>query len=55
MAMHHKEQPNKFLNGLQNVSKGIGTIKGLYDMGRGLYSAYRVAAPIIQSAAMALL
>ena len=55
MAMRKYEQPNKFITGLQNVSKGIGTIKGLYDIGKGLYSAYRVVAPFVQTAAMALI
>ena len=53
--MQHKERQNQFMNGLQNVSKGIGTIKGLYDMGKMLYGTYRAVAPFIQTAATMLI
>ena len=55
MGMHHKEQPNKFLTGLQHVSKGIGTVKGLYDMGKMPYGTYRAVASFIQTAATMLI
>ena len=36
---------------VRNVAETIGTIKGIYDAGKMIYSGIQTAAPVIQSIA----
>ena len=50
----HKHQRPSLLSSIgQKVKTGLeiaGTVKGIYDLGKSIYSAYRVAAPLITAA-----
>ena len=47
-----------FLSGLgnkvKNVAEFAGAVKGLYDVGRGVYSAVQTIAPMVATAALAI-
>ena len=54
MALHRQITPTKSMltNGLQNVTKTIGTLKGLYDIGKIVYSGYQTIRPLISAATL---
>ena len=47
----HSKQKYSWINNIGNkvksVAEFVGTAKGLYDIGRGIYSGFQVAAPIV--------
>ena len=40
-----------FANKVKNVAETVGTIKGLYDTGKIIYSGIRTVAPIVRAVA----
>ena len=43
----HKHSKSNLFTKVQDVASAVGTIKGIYDAGRTLYSVGRAVAPVI--------
>ena len=43
----HKHSKSNLFTKVEDVARGIGTVKGIYDAGRVLYNVGRAAAPVI--------
>ena len=51
---NNKVPKESFFSKVQNIAETIGTIKGLYDAGKMIYSGIQTVAPIIRTAAVFL-
>ena len=44
----NKKPTESFAQKVQNVSQTLGTIKGMYDTGKAIYSGIQTVAPLIR-------
>jgi hypothetical protein len=55
MAKHDNTNPS-FLNGIgqkvKDISELVGTVKGIWNVGKAVYAGYQVAAPYLAAAAL---
>ena len=45
---NNKKPTESFAQKVQNVSQTLGTIKGMYDTGKAIYSGIQTVAPLIR-------